>query len=192
MFNQYYTRWSLHASDYLLIHLPSAKSTVNTLRNDLYSVDVRHLPRYLLDEMEVKLEAVWKFFYWSLDEELPRFQNGFEKGIIDVFSEGMLIPQGMCKITISVAGIHRDSRKGNTYVPILLFNQVDEIPVLPIENHEIDAALAAINDDDAAFDQPLIANDSVVRTSAFLPGRAPRIRVSGKPCSYNMMITTTK
>ena len=123
-------RWSLHCDDFipLVLQNVSFAGTVDSLRSDLHHLNCAQMPRYMLDQLEERMESLWKAIKWANDQHGVRLSNPFRTACsVDVYNTKRLeLPTdgGSYQLRISVQGLHCDSRQGPHYTPILIMDEV--------------------------------------------------------------------
>ena len=125
-------RWSLHDDDYIPLLLNEVDfSEVDPLRADLYYLNCQRMPRVILDQMEAHMASLWTSLKWANEQADAHFSNCFKTGeIVPVYNSNRLVLPTVVRhsLKISVQGVHCDFRRGRTFSPIIIMEEL--IPLI--------------------------------------------------------------
>jgi len=121
-------RWSLHQDDFMPLVLHDVDSIrVEPLRSDLHYLNCCRMPRVILDQLESRMSDLWTALEWANDEDNAHFSNCFRlANNVPVYNiKELLLPSsGLCRLRVTVQGVHCDTRLGNNYAPIIIIEEV--------------------------------------------------------------------
>ena len=126
----YVQRWTLHPDDFITMVLTDVDaSAVDSSRGDLHYLDCGRMPRISLDNFETHLNNLWRALEWANDdaEKGAHFTNCFSlAGSVPAYNiyRLQLPTEGLCRLRITVQGVHCDTRFGNTYSPIIIIEEM--------------------------------------------------------------------
>lgn len=125
-------RWTLHEDDYIPLLLKEVDfSDVDPMRADLFYLNCQRMPRAILDQMETRIANLWTSVKWANEQADAHFTNSFKTGeVVPVYnSNRLLLPTvGRHSLRITVQGVHCDLRRGTTFSPIIIMEEL--IPLI--------------------------------------------------------------
>ena len=121
-------RWSLHPDDYITMVLNDVDpSNVDASRSDLHYFKCGRMAQATLNEYEATLDNLWKAMEWAIDDKSAQFCNCFylADSVAAYNTNQLQLPtDGLCRLRITVQGVHNDSRFGATYLPIIIMEEM--------------------------------------------------------------------